>query len=722
MTQHACIAIGIDRYSYMQPLRYALEDAREFHATIAALNDRGESAAPSQARVLGSEYAQNGYTLPMPLPDLATLVVPSPEERFAAKFESETVDPACLLLTEASPGRGGRSTYPTRENILHGLYQWSRESVPADRLLWCFFSGYGLEIDGEDRLLPIDANPERLADSAIPISSVLDALEAAPSDRAILILDINRPTGGHTDSDIGLDTYNRAKARGIPTLLSCQPHQRSRETRDLRHGLFGAALLEALRHRKCPTLDSLERYLLDRVPELCELYWQPTQLPMLAIGPDVPQPFALSGSTDTATPIAPVAPITPTEPIEPVSPTKPTSGSTDSVSSDTDTSDPTPTPIDSPDRVTPSDVDRPKSSATEDFSGESQQASTGLLSSVAVWLGLFASVLGLGVWMNDRVLDESGSPSAVPPADVPAAIEPAPDSADTAPETDSANDTATDTAANSADTAAEPVTNPDTAKARFTNESSNPVALNETPPELLADEPPQLNVRDSEEPVPTSPASAPATAPSETPGETSGETSGETPRTMLAIDPVAIASLHSLAASPLDVAIARARALSPESPGYDRRDRDIERWGTTIFEIAQSRADRGEWTLAIAAARLVPPELEQLQQRANRSIDWWTQAQLNERTLKAARASLDPSQASSYWRAIEKLRAIQSGQPFDEDARAQTEAWATEMLELAQQRADRGQRSSAIASARLIPSDTAAHAAAREAIERWRAD
>ncbi|NJN61723.1 MAG: hypothetical protein HC795_09530 [Coleofasciculaceae cyanobacterium RL_1_1] len=45
MPQHACIAIGIDHYRYMQPLRYALEDAREFHTEIAQLDARATDAA-----------------------------------------------------------------------------------------------------------------------------------------------------------------------------------------------------------------------------------------------------------------------------------------------------------------------------------------------------------------------------------------------------------------------------------------------------------------------------------------------------------------------------------------------------------------------------------------------------------------------------------------------------------------------------------------------------
>jgi len=745
-TPHACIAIGIDRYRYMQPLRYALEDARDFHATIAALNWQAAHPASRNADPLdelpaaiglesgwGASDPHAGYEngnghAGKPLSSLATLEGRSALEAIGmgADESAAEVDPACLLLTEASPPHGKRSTYPTRDNILHAIYRWTREAVTPDRLLWCFFSGYGLEIDGTDYLLPIDASPDRWSESAIDIGTIFDALVAAPSDRAILVLDINRPTGGDLDSDIGLHTAQLAKAHNIPTLLSCQPHERSRETRDLRHGVFSAALLEALRHGKCPTLESLSRYLQDRVPELCELYWQPTQTPTIAIGPDVPSPFALGGAGDTVRSL-------------------PDSGEGEASLAPETRPDPaidTGTNAEAEGSAEPGARDEPDSPDSQ----ETTRSSVGLLSSVGVWLALFGSVLGLGVWMNDSALDPSDPSNPSDPADAPVApIAPAdeapaiPNASDVAIEPDDGTDTAADTAIIDAtneptgdpalDPALDPTldpiasenappTAPNSPQTTQTTQTSTgsptaseTVELTDVPPEILGDNPPEFNARDPERPSTT-------IAPNATfDGESSSAADRATSSPVM--EPTTIASLHSLAASPLDMAIARARALQPGDPGYDRRDRDIERWGTTIFEIAQSRADRGQWMLASAAARLVPPELDRLQRRAERSIDWWTQAQVNGQIVKAARQSIEPNQVSSYWRAIERLRSIQNGQPFYEEARAQIDTWATDMLATARQRAERGQLDAAIAAVRLVPRGTPAYTDARSDLERW---
>ena len=721
MPQHACIAIGIDRYRYMQPLRYALEDAREFHAAIAQL-ETSETRKINQSSLnlgtlngwsqTGAENGNgngNGSTngnspIAPPIATLTPFTIPVPDD-----------DPPHhdrhLLLTETSPQVSDRSTYPTREAILHALYRWTSDTVTPDQTLWCFFSGYGLEVDGVDYLLPIEGNPNRLDETAIPIETVFDALAAAPTDRVVLILDINRPTSADRDSDIGLQTYTLAKTRNIPTILSCQPHQRSYETRDLRHGLFSAVLLEALRHRKCPTLESLERYLIERVPELCNLHLQPTQTPLMAIGDrgrsslilfDTTTPKTLDRDTlDRDTMEVNLTPdpdldldstlaleVNPNYDFAPTSPVLPAVPALEPIGLGTDNHD---TEAIDPAIVTPSEP-----------SDRDVRSLLGLGSSVLVWLGLFGSVLGLGVWLNDRVGD-TAIESEVPTAIVPPQANQTPPTAGVA---GSPSNTPSHNTSETGDaTQADPAANlPDNRPSDDRPSDDQPAT--ETTKPLNAEPSQALN---------QAPNPASNLSPSPSPNPNTPQTSTLTP----ALDPSTIASMYSLQASPLSAAIAQARNLKPNDPGHNTRKQNIERWGTTIFEIAQSRADRGQWLMAIAAARLVPPELDAVKDRADRSIQWWTQAQVNEQIIAAARKTIEPNQVSSYWRAIERLRSIKTGQPFDETARAQIETWAADMVTIARQRAAKGQTASAIQAAQLVPRQTIAYTDARRELKRW---
>ena len=712
MPQHACIAIGIDRYRYMQSLRYALEDAREFHAAIAQL-DASETGETSLNLGTLNGWSQTGVengngndstngNSPI-APSIATLTPLT----ISVSDDDPPHHDRHLLLTETSPQVGDRSTYPTRETILHALYRWTRDTVTPDQTLWCFFSGYGLEVDGIDYLLPIEGNPNRLDETAIPIETVFDALAAAPTDRVVLILDINRPTSADRDSDIGLQTYTLAKTRNIPTILSCQPHQRSYETRDLRHGLFSAILLESLRHRKCPTLESLDRYLTDRVPELCDLHLQPIQNPLLAVGAGVPSPFVLLDVTTRVTPGLSDPQDKALEVPPPPDPECDLALAIDPESSPSITADPIDPESSPPQNPTESpplppktignDVTNTEVDSTRDVDDRSL---LGLGSSLVVWIGLLGSVLGLGVWLNGQVSDRAIEPDQS--ESMPSQIAPStttPPANTTAPVTSNSTDSTT-------------VEQPLPVDSSNLNNSEHSDPKGTLPPTSQTNPTPQTQTSDQSQTPPPNPAPIAASS--------SEPLASKTPAPTPALEPSAIASMYSLQASPLSAAILQARRLTPQDAGYSSRKQNIERWGTTIFEIAQSRADRGQWMLAIAAARLVPPELNDLRQRTDRSIQWWTQAQVNEQIIAAARKMIVPNQASSYWRAIKRLRTIEQGQPFDDAARVQVETWATNMVTIARQRAANGQIVAAIQAAQLVPHQTAAHADAQREIARWR--
>ncbi|MEG4307556.1 caspase family protein [Microcoleus sp. D3_18a_C4] len=235
MKNHACIAIGINQYQLLQPLSYAQEDAEALYGFLT------EEAG----------FAPDG----------------------------------CLLMTDSSPSLWGQSTYPNRENILRLTQSLCAQHVQQGDLLWCFFSGYGVSYEGKDYLMPIDGNPADIQGTGIPVEWLLNTLKNAPTETVLVLVDMNRSQIVKAGEKIGSQTVELAREREIPTVLSCRPNQVSRETSALRQGFFTTALLEGLRSGQCMTIKGLDRFLSDRVPELCDHHLRPKQEPLMVVNP-----------------------------------------------------------------------------------------------------------------------------------------------------------------------------------------------------------------------------------------------------------------------------------------------------------------------------------------------------------------------------------------------------------------------------------------------------
>lgn len=235
MKHHACIAIGINQYNFLQPLSYAQKDAEAIH-----------------------EFLVNGAGF-------------SPEKS--------------LLMTDNSPQAFGLSTEPNQKNILDWVDSVCKEQLSPGELLWVFWSGYGFSKDGQDYLLPIDGNPTQLDTTGIPVKSLFEKLKEAPTQQVLVLLDMNRSQGAYAGESVGNQTIELARELEVPTILSCRPEQLSRETSALRQGFFTVALLEALKSGECQTLEHLTQFLSHRLPELTEQHLRPRQKPVFAIYP-----------------------------------------------------------------------------------------------------------------------------------------------------------------------------------------------------------------------------------------------------------------------------------------------------------------------------------------------------------------------------------------------------------------------------------------------------
>ena len=235
MKHHACIAIGINQYQLLQPLSYAQEDAEAVYTFLV-------------------------------------------EEAGFSRDE-------CLLMTDSSPSLWGNSTYPNRENILKLTENLCAEHLQQGDLLWCFFSGYGVSHEGKDYLMPVDGNPADIQGTGISVELLLNTLKKAPTETVLVLVDMNRSQIVKAGATIGVQTAELARNMEIPTVLSCLPNQVSRETSALRQGFFTTALLEGLRSGQCMTLKGLDRFLTDRLPELCDHHLRPKQEPLMVVNP-----------------------------------------------------------------------------------------------------------------------------------------------------------------------------------------------------------------------------------------------------------------------------------------------------------------------------------------------------------------------------------------------------------------------------------------------------
>ncbi|BAS56244.1 MULTISPECIES: caspase family protein [Leptolyngbya] len=231
MSNFWAIAVGINHYQFLQPLHFAQSDAQFLCESL--VGDAGFS----------------------------------PEQ--------------CLLITDTSPDFADHSTHPTHENLQYWTTSLKDKLQPEDSL-WCFFSGYGICVDGEDYLLPIDGDVSRIKETGFSVRSLFQTLKTLPTQKILVLLDINRAASGSHEK-VGTQTVALAREAGIPTFLSCRPEQFSHEAPALNHGLFTQTLLEGLRSHQCSTLATLEDFLKLRLPELCDHNDRPRQDPILVV-------------------------------------------------------------------------------------------------------------------------------------------------------------------------------------------------------------------------------------------------------------------------------------------------------------------------------------------------------------------------------------------------------------------------------------------------------
>src|SRR3954454_18303890 len=138
----------------------------------------GAHAASAESRlalVIGQSAYRSVPALPNPANDAKAVT----QLLTASRFE-------VLLASDLSQGQ-------MREQV--SAFAGKVAAKGADTVALVFYAGQGLQIDGENYLVPVDVDPKREADipfQAVRLNDIVNTLNSVPSKMRILLLDACR--------------------------------------------------------------------------------------------------------------------------------------------------------------------------------------------------------------------------------------------------------------------------------------------------------------------------------------------------------------------------------------------------------------------------------------------------------------------------------------------------------------------------------------------------
>lgn len=193
-------------------------------------------------------------------------------------------------------------------------------------------------------------------------------------------------------------------------------------------------------------------------------------------------------------------------------------------------------------------------------------------------------------------------------------------------------------------------------------------------------------------------------------------------RNLTALDRAKV-SLRNNQSNSYVAAIKQASQIKAGDPQYREAQASMERWSRNILDVAQGRANSGNYRGAIAAASVVPQDPQPVFADAERLIRQWAplakKQQANQAVLSTAKGLIRPNSAFSYIQAIKIAQKIPPGDPGHFQAQALIVQWSQNILNLARRRASEGNFALAIQAANLVPANTPAYKPARQAIAQW---
>ncbi|MEM9220143.1 MAG: caspase family protein [Cyanobacteria bacterium P01_F01_bin.150] len=237
MAKNWALIIGINNYEFLQPLRYAKQDAEAV------------------------------------------------QDFLINKAEFEQV----LCFMDNSQNVGGELTQPSYSNLVRVLNQvFKTPFMTEEDSFWFFFSGHGIRHQNRDYLMPLDGDPKNVAQTGISTTYVAEQLRRSGTGNVIMILDACRSENYNGGGGIGAETGAETRQTEGVTLFSCSSNQYSYEIDEIQQGAFTAALLEGLGIQgRNATLRRLNQYLQIRVPEIVGQYFKPAkQTPYIIAKPE----------------------------------------------------------------------------------------------------------------------------------------------------------------------------------------------------------------------------------------------------------------------------------------------------------------------------------------------------------------------------------------------------------------------------------------------------
>jgi formylglycine-generating enzyme required for sulfatase activity len=237
MAKNWVIAIGINEYDNLKPLKYAKKDAEAIKAWC-----EGEGG-----------FDRGGI----------------------------------FLFTEDSPPIPASPPIPTQ--LTHGRLkrflqrQFQTPLLNSGDNLWFFFAGHGRRDQDKDYLMLPDSDPGNVRETAVSVDYVTERLRRSGADNVVLLLDACRDEDSRGGLGIGEEEY-----QGVITFYSCTANQQSWEIDELQQGSFTHTLLEGLRRQgeaNCATVERLDEYLRRQVEKINARYGKPRQNPYLKAEP-----------------------------------------------------------------------------------------------------------------------------------------------------------------------------------------------------------------------------------------------------------------------------------------------------------------------------------------------------------------------------------------------------------------------------------------------------
>ncbi|KAM3095103.1 hypothetical protein ACKFKG_14450 [Phormidesmis sp. 146-35] len=583
-----------------------------------------------------------------------------------AKFASDH----CVLLADVSSTPDVKAIYPSQKNIRNRIARFCQQ-VQSDDFLWCFFSGYGIQFEGKDYLLPIDGNLDQIPSTGILVESLFADLQSAATGNIVLVLEMHRSQGNWTNDRLGVQTVALSNKCGITTILSYSP---TRLMSVANRGL-SVALLEGMCRHNCLTLGQLIQYLGSRIPELSINNMHLGQN-SVEIVPNIQLHQHLLSDTSGTNRQSKQLP-----------------------------------PTELPVTQLPSTELSDQLPQTNLWMDKLWQGSVlgGMIALIGATLlnhyGGRISFLSLRLPQSSFLRSNQYSPSEKAKKG----------SSDKTDEAEKSPDAAKSDA--NSDTKTDQTKQDDQSKAQLPPQSQPSsetiAALERARKELQARQYEKaLNTLDQ----------IPENQRSDECNQLRQQVSQGLLNEARALINQVGGSDHVNQASNFSHAIAKARIVRPGDPLYDQAQKDIERWSQVILDLAQGRANQGNYNKAISAAQLISSNQKSLYPAAQESISQWQKAKANQAILEQAKLSIQRFQAPSYSQAIATIRSIQPDQPFYKEAQTLTREWSQSILSLARAHAVQGEFAEAIQTAGFVPQDTPAYQEAKTAIAQWRSD